>query len=86
VLKDDGHHLIDPETGRPAQTAVLSSTVIAGQAWFAEVLAKAAFLAGPTHGPALLASADAEGVLLLDDGTDVASDGLGLFLLRKAAA
>ena len=86
VLKDGGHHLIDPATGRPAETSVLSSTVIAGQAWFAEVLAKAAFLAGPVEGPALLASADAEGLLLLDDGTDVASDGLGLFLLRKAAA
>jgi hypothetical protein len=25
-------------------------------------------------------------MLLLDDGSDVASDGLGLFLLRKVAA
>ena len=48
--------------------------------------AKAAFLAGPTDGPALLARSDAEGLLLLNDGTDIASDGLGLFLLRKAAA
>ncbi len=86
VLRDGGHHLIDPTTGRPAQTSILSSTVIAGQAWFAEVLAKAAFLAGPVEGPALLDGADAEGMLLLDDGTDVASDGLGLFLLRKVAA
>jgi thiamine biosynthesis lipoprotein len=86
VLRDGGHHLIDPTTGQPAQTSILSSTVVAGQAWFAEVLAKAAFLAGPVEGPALLESADAEGMLLLDDGTDVASDGLGLFLLRKVAA
>ena len=43
---EDRHHLIDPRTGRPAATAVAMVTVVAGRAWQAEVLAKAAFLAG----------------------------------------
>jgi thiamine biosynthesis lipoprotein len=40
------HHLIDPHTGRPAQTGILQVTVVAAEAWRAEVAAKAAFLAG----------------------------------------
>lgn len=40
------HHLIDPATGQPAQTGILQVTVVAAEAWRAEVAAKAAFLAG----------------------------------------
>jgi thiamine biosynthesis lipoprotein len=40
------HHLIDPATGRPADTEVLAVTVVADQAWRAEALTKLGFLAG----------------------------------------
>ena len=40
------HHLIDPRTGEPAESGLASVTVVAGEAWRAEVLAKAAFVAG----------------------------------------
>jgi thiamine biosynthesis lipoprotein len=40
------HHLIDPHTGQPAETGILQVTVIAAEAWRAEVTATAAFLAG----------------------------------------
>jgi FAD:protein FMN transferase len=40
------HHLIDPASGQPAQTNILQVTVVAAEAWRAEVTAKAAFLAG----------------------------------------
>ena len=43
----EAHHLIDPATGRPAQTDVVAVTVVAGEAWWAEALTKALFLAGP---------------------------------------
>lgn len=43
----EAHHLIDPRTGRPAQTDVVAVTVVAAEAWWAEALAKALFLAGP---------------------------------------
>jgi thiamine biosynthesis lipoprotein len=44
----EAHHLIDPTTGRPAQTDVVAVTVVAGEAWWAEALTKALFLTGPT--------------------------------------
>ena len=42
----EAHHLIDPSTGRPAQTDVVAVTVVAGEAWWAEALTKALFLSG----------------------------------------
>lgn len=38
------HHLIDPSTGAPPTSPVLAATVIAAEAWQAEVLTKVAFL------------------------------------------
>jgi thiamine biosynthesis lipoprotein len=43
----EAHHLIDPTTGRPAHSDVVAVTVVAGEAWWAEALTKALFLAGP---------------------------------------
>ena len=63
------HHLIDPGTGTPATTGLAGTTVLTGRAWWAEVLAKAAFLEGATRGSALLAAHQASGFLVDDDGT-----------------
>jgi thiamine biosynthesis lipoprotein len=62
------HHIIDPSTGRPAETGLAAVTVLAGEAWWAEVFAKAAFLAGPVHGLEVLAKADVSGFLVDDAG------------------
>ena len=48
------HHLLDPSTGRPAWTGVLSATAKAPTAALAEALAKAAILAGPSAGRTIL--------------------------------
>ena len=48
------HHLLDPSTGRPAWTGVLSATAKAPTAALAEALAKAAILAGPRAGREIL--------------------------------
>ena len=48
---EERHHLIDPRTGRPAETGLRSVTVVAPSAVEAEVLAKVAFLGGPVEGP-----------------------------------
>jgi thiamine biosynthesis lipoprotein len=40
------HHLIDPATGEPSDSDLELTTVIAGEAWIAEVLAKAVLLRG----------------------------------------
>lgn len=64
---ENGHHLIDPRTGRPAETDLLRVTVVAPTAVEAEICAKALFLAGAeaaaaeadaTHTPALLVTTD----------------------------
>ena len=41
-----GHHLIDPRTGWPADTDALAVSVVAGDAFNAEILAKGACLVG----------------------------------------
>ena len=72
---DDGgwaHHLIDPSTGRPADRGVVAAVVVAGEAWWAEVLAKAALVAGPADGVSLLRHHGVEGWLVLDDTEVVA--------------
>jgi thiamine biosynthesis lipoprotein len=40
------HHLIDPATGEPSESDLELTTIIAGEAWIAEVLAKAVLLRG----------------------------------------
>jgi thiamine biosynthesis lipoprotein len=46
-----GHHLIDPRTGAPAQTAITAISVVALSALQAEVLAKGACLMGSAAAP-----------------------------------
>ncbi len=70
------HHLIDPRTGRPATSGLASVTVVTRDAWRAEVLAKAAFIAGPDAGAALITESGATGLLVHDDGRVVDLEGL----------
>jgi thiamine biosynthesis lipoprotein len=66
------HHLLDPATGEPAWTGVVSATALAPTAAEAEALAKAALLAGPVAGRALLR---AHGGVLIDDAGGVHAAG-----------
>ncbi len=61
----DGHHLIDPRTGRPADTGVLQATAIARTGLQAEVRAKTALLAGPER---IADTLTAGGVYVTADG------------------
>lgn len=65
------HHLIDPRTGRPAETDVVQATVVADSALRAEALAKAAVIAGSVEGFALLERARVRGAVLLTTRGDV---------------
>ena len=70
------HHLIDPSTGLPSDSDLVSVTVVASDAVEAEIRAKALFLAG---GRAAVAEADALGlpsVLVARDGRVVRAGGL----------
>jgi thiamine biosynthesis lipoprotein len=75
------HHLIDPTTGRPASTGVAAVTVLTGDAWRAEALAKAALLAGVAGAFDVLASARATGLVVDDAGTVHHADDLDPFLV-----
>ena len=60
------HHLLDPATGRPAFTGIVQATALAPTALEAEVLAKAAVLAGPDAAPGWLVHG---GVVVSEDGS-----------------
>ena len=62
------HHLVDPSTGLPSDTGVLAAVVVAAEAWWAEVLAKAAVVTGPEAGTALLDRHGAGGWLVTPGG------------------
>ncbi len=59
------HHLIDPWTGRPAETDVVQATVVAERAGLAEALAKAAVIRGAQAGVEVLEAGGAWAALLL---------------------
>jgi len=63
------HHLIDPRTGEPAKTDLLSVTVIAPHATTAEVFAKALLIAGSSEAQSIAACRD--------DISFIAVDGAG---------
>jgi thiamine biosynthesis lipoprotein len=60
------HHLLDPSTGRPAWTGLLSATAFAPTTLAAETLAKVALLGGPAGARRVLAPRG--GVLVHDSG------------------
>lgn len=53
----DLHHLIDPQTGLPFDGDVAAVTVVAGDGWWAEAMAKAVFAAGADHAADVLVNA-----------------------------
>jgi thiamine biosynthesis lipoprotein len=68
------HHIIDPRTGQPAVTDILTATVIAPTVMEAEAAAKAVFLLGSQAGLDWLEADSALACLLvLDDGQVISS-------------
>ncbi|WP_376793480.1 FAD:protein FMN transferase [Thermoflexus sp.] len=63
------HHLVDPRTGRPAQTDILTVTVVAPTAYEAEIAAKVVFLLGSRDGLAWLERRPGmAGLIVREDG------------------
>lgn len=62
----EAHHIIDPSTGRPAVGEATAVTVIAAEAWWAEVQATSLFLQGPRGLEAL--DDTVEAVIVTHDG------------------
>jgi thiamine biosynthesis lipoprotein len=77
------HHLIDPATGRPAETAVEFASVVAGEAWLAEVWVKA-LLVGGRHSLAALTESGLSGLIVETSGRVEASAGFEAYLGRAS--
>ncbi len=60
------HHLLDPASGEPVRTGLLSATAVAATTLHAETLAKIALLRGPDDARRVLAARG--GVLVHEDG------------------
>ncbi len=64
------HHIIDPKTGMPAKTDLLSATIIADSATLADVLSTACIVLGQKKAEELLKQfPDVSAVLVLENGT-----------------
>jgi thiamine biosynthesis lipoprotein len=74
------HHLIDPTTGAPSESAVTFASVVAGHAWTAEVLAKAVLLHGAPIPLDLVAANGAAAITVECDGRVAGSPGVDAFL------
>lgn len=73
-IDSDGHlahHLLDPDSGRPAFTGIVQVTALAPTATEAEMLSKAALLRGPARAAETLVHG---GLFVLDDGDYVVLD------------
>jgi thiamine biosynthesis lipoprotein len=65
------HHIIDPRTGLPADTDVLSATVVAPAVMVAEMAAKKAFILGADSGLDWIEAQPGMAGLLVAEGGDV---------------
>ena len=62
------HHIIDPATGDPLVSSIVSATVVAAEAWMAEALCKAAIVGEPVNALAFCESQGVEAVLVDVEG------------------
>jgi thiamine biosynthesis lipoprotein len=67
TTEGEANHLIDPTTGMSANTSIAAVVARARDAWYAEGIAKAAFVAGPQLGWALAAASEACCWFVFDD-------------------
>ncbi len=76
------HHIIDPRSGEPAQTDVLSVSVVAARTVLAEIYAKVALILGAEQGLAYLQSLpDVEGLIYTADGRMLLTDKFNSLLI-----
>ena len=75
------HHIIDPNTGLPAETDILTATVIAPTAMQAEAMAKAVMISGSRAGISWLdGDKTLAGLLILENGLRLDSRNLRNYL------
>lgn len=70
------HHILDPETGYPAENDLRSVTVIADSGLQSDALSTACFVMGYKKALGLLNQYDAQAVFIFKDNTVIATDGI----------
>jgi thiamine biosynthesis lipoprotein len=64
------HHILDPQTGYPSDSGLLSATIVASSATKADALSTACFVLGFEKGSELLAKTEGcEGIFITEDGS-----------------
>ncbi len=74
------HHLIDPRSGEPSDSDLNLVTVIAAEAWRAEVLAKAVLLNGSEYAFGILGGTGAHALAVMESGEVLTTDGFRAYL------
>ncbi len=62
------HHIIDPATGDPLVSSIISATVVAAEAWMAEALCKAAIVGEPIDAVSFCEAQGVEAILVDVEG------------------
>ena len=73
------HHIIDPATGHPTSSSIVSATVIAADAWMAEALCKAAIVTEPLDAIAFCRSRGVEAIIVDVEGIVWTTDTISRF-------
>ena len=74
------HHIIDPQSGLPAESDVVSVTIVAPNAVEAETAAKSVLIRGSVEGLAWLESKNLAGLIILENGTILYSQRINEYL------
>jgi thiamine biosynthesis lipoprotein len=69
------HHLLDPATGNPSSSDIVSVTACSEEAWWAEVVARSTLLVGSNRAIGLLDELGVPGAVVTRDGTVFAAGG-----------
>jgi thiamine biosynthesis lipoprotein len=77
------HHLIDPRTGEPSDTDLTLASVVAGDAWLAEVLAKTVLLRGSLRAFDLVDGTGAEALAVGRGARVLRTEGFERFTQRS---
>ena len=70
------HHILDPRTGMPAESDLISVTVVAGKGSLTDILSTACFLVGSDAAFSLAAEYEAALIAVKTDGTLLVSESL----------
>ncbi len=74
------HHLIDPRSHRPAESGLNHATVVAGEAWRAEILAKAVLVNGEEHPFDIVGGTGSDVIAVTEDGKVLATEGFSRYV------